>query len=165
MRRGVVLGAVGLMGLHFVFRVGFGWQTWSPDLSTLGLLVLAREVRSGASAAAGFGLGLLEDSLSSLAFGASTMAMTVVAAVGGRTRDLFEGDSLTFVVAYLFLGKWGRDLIQWVMTAPELREPLQRTLLVDSVVASAYVALVGLALVRLVGNWLKTGTRSMGGVT
>jgi hypothetical protein len=51
------------------------------------------------------------------------------------------------------------------MPAPELREPLQRALLVDSVVASAYVAFVGLALFRLVGNWLKTGTRSMGGVT
>ena len=165
MRPGVVFGAVTLMALHFVFRVGFGWQGWSPDLSTLGLLVLAREVRTGTSAGAGFCLGLLEDSLSSLAFGASTMAMTVVAAVGGRTRDLFEGDSLLFVTSYLFIGKWGRDLIQWVMTAPELREPLQRALLVDSVVASTYVAVVGLVLVRLVGNWLKTRTRSIGGVT
>lgn len=165
MRRGVVLGAFGLMALHFVFHVGFGWQGWTPDLATLGLLVLAREVRAGTSAAVGFALGLLEDSLSTLAFGASTMAMTVVAAVGARTSDLFEGDSLTFVVSYLFIGKWGRDLIQWIMTAPELREPLQRALLVDSVVASAYVALVGLGLVRLVGNWLKTATPSMGRVT
>ncbi len=165
MRPVVVFGAALLMALHFIFRVGFGWHGWVPDLSTLGLLVLAREVRVGTGTAVGFALGLLEDSLSSLAFGASTMAMTLVAAVGGRTRDLFEGESLTFVVAYLFIGKWGRDLVQWVMTAQELREPLQRALLVDSVVASAYVALVGLALVRLVGNWLKTGTRSMGGVS
>lgn len=162
----VVVGAGALlMVLHFVLHVGLGLGPVVPDLATLGLLTMAREIRMGTSAATGFLLGLLVDSLSTLAFGASTMALTVVGALGSRTRDLFVGESLTFVGAYLFVGKWGRDLIQWVMTSPELREPIQRSLLVDSTVASAYVALVGLLLVRVFGNWLKSGTQSMGAGT
>ena len=160
MRLLVVAGAVVLMVLHFVLHVGFSLRAGAPDLSTLGLLVLAREVRMGTGAGIGFVLGLLEDALNALAFGTSTVAMTVVGAAASRTRDLFVGESATFVALYLFVGKWVRDGIQWTMTAPEVREPLQRALLVDATVASVYVAVVGLVLVRVFGNWLETGGRS-----
>ena len=157
MRLLVVAGAIVLMVLHFVMHVGFGWRAGAPDLSTLGLLVLAREVRMGAGAGIGFLLGLLEDALNALAFGASTVAMTVVGAAASRTRDLFVGESATFVALYLFVGKWVRDGIQWVMTASDAREPLERALFVDATLASVYVAVVGLVLVRVFGNWLETG--------
>jgi rod shape-determining protein MreD len=153
----VVAGACVLMLLHFVLHVGFGFRAGAPDLSTLGLLVLAREVRMGAGAGVGFVLGLLEDALNALAFGTSTVAMTVVGAAASRTRDLFVGESATFVALYLFVGKWVRDGIQWLMTAQDVREPFERALLVDGAVASVYVALVGLVLVRVFGNWLETG--------
>lgn len=152
----VVVGGVGLMVLHFVLHVGLGIQGGAPDLATLGLLVTARELRMGTGAGVGFVLGLLEDA-NSLAFGAATVAMTVVGAAGARSRDLFVGDSVSFVVIYLFAGKFVRDGIQWVMTSAELREPFERAVLVDSTLASLYVTVVGLVLVRIFGNWLETG--------
>lgn len=155
MRPFVVAGAVVLMVLHFVVHVGFGLRGGAPDLATLGLLIAARELRMGTGAGVGFFLGLLEDSLGELTFGASTMALALVGAVGARTRDLFVGDSLSFVLIYLFVGKWTRDAVQWLMTAPELREPVQRALLVDGTLASLYVAAVGLVLVRIFGNVLE----------
>ena len=157
MRLLVVAGAVLLMILHFVLHVGIGWGAVAPDLSTLGLLVLAREVRMGPAAGIGFVLGLLEDALNALAFGASTLALTVVGAAASRTRDLFVGESATFVALYLFVGKWVRDGLQWVMSPVDVREPLERALLVDGTLASLYVAAVGLVLVRVFGNWLETG--------
>ncbi len=163
MNRLIVAAAALLMVLHFILHVGLGLRGIVPDLATLGLLTMARQVRIGTAAATGFGLGLLEDSLSALAFGASTMALTVVGAVGARTRDLFVGETLTFAAAYLFVGKWVRDLIQWIMTSSELREPIGQALLVDSTMASAYVAMVGVALVRLFGNGSNGGPRPMGG--
>ena len=41
--------------------------------------------------------------------------------------------------------------------AVDVREPLERALLVDGTLASLYVAAVGLVLVRVFGNWLETG--------
>lgn len=147
-----VVGAVLLVVLHFVLHVGFGFEAGAPDLATLGLLIAARELRTGSAAGMGFLIGLLEDALNDLAFGASTLAMTVVAVAGSRSRDLFVGDSLTFVLLYFFTGKWVRDLIQWTITAPELREPFERSMLIDSVVAAVYLAFVGLLLVRIFGS-------------
>ncbi len=161
----VVLAAGALLiGLHFVLHVAFGWGAGAPDLATLGVLAIARETRMGTGAGVGFVVGLLEDALSVLSFGASTVALTIVGAVGSRTRDLFVGESMAFVALYLFVGKWSRDLIQWIMTGPELREPFERALLLDSVRAALYLAVVGLVLVRLFGNWMESRpTRSRGG--
>lgn len=153
----VVFGAIGLVFLHFVLHVGFGFEAGAPDFATLGLLIAAREVRVGTAAGAGFAIGLLEDALNDLAFGASTIAMTLLGAAGSRSRDLFVGDSLTFVWIYLFFGKWVRDLIQWIITASELREPFERAMLIDSSMAALYLALVGLALARLLGNPFQSG--------
>lgn len=152
----VVVGAV-LVALHFVLHVGLGFEAGAPDLATLGVLVLARELRMGTAAGIGFAVGLLEDATNPLGFGSATMAFTLVGAAGARSRDLFVGDSVTFVVTYLFAGKFIRDGIQWFMASSELREPFQRAMLVDSVVASLYLAVVGVVLVRVFGNWLETG--------
>lgn len=151
MRLRVVLGSALLVLLHFTFRVGFGWGAGAPDLLTLALLLVAREVAMGPAALVGLLLGLLEDALSVLAFGASALALTVVAIVGSRTRDLFVGDSRLFALSYFFLGKWLRDLVQWLAVGEELREPFVQSLLVDGGLAAAYVAGVGLAVLILLG--------------
>lgn len=153
----VVVGAVALILLHFVLHVGFGFGSGAPDFATLGLLIAARELRMGTAAGAGFAIGLLEDALNDLAFGASTIAMTAVGIAGSRSRDLFVGDSFTFVVIYLFAGKWLRDLVQWIATAAEFREPFERAMLVDSSLAALYLVLVGLALARLFGSHSERG--------
>jgi rod shape-determining protein MreD len=150
-RVGLIAIAALMVVAHLILHVGLGLGAGAPDLATLGLLVLAREVRMTPAATTGFVVGLLEDALSVLSFGANTVALTVVGALGARTRDLFVGDSVTFVVSYFAVGKWLRDLIQWLMTSGDLREPFARAVLVDSTVASLYVAALGVLLFAAVG--------------
>lgn len=160
MRLRVALVVVGLVLLHFLLHVGIGWGAAAPDLLTLAVLLAAREVRMAWGALVGFGLGLLEDALSVLAFGASSVALTVVGAMGARTRDLFMGDSRYFAVTYLFVGKWLRDLIHWVAVGDGMRDPFVSSVLVSSSLSAAYMAVVGLAVLTLFAvSWESQGSR------
>lgn len=142
---------VGLVVLHFLLHAGFGIGGAAPDLLAVGLLIAAREMRVGWAAGLGFGLGLLEDSLSVVAFGASTLATTLVGVLGAGTRELFVGDSRWFVVSYFFFGKWLRDLAHWVFVGEELRRPFVEQVLVQGVAGAAYAAVVGLLVVGVTG--------------
>lgn len=160
MRLRVVSATAVLVGLHFLLHVGFGFGGGAPDLLTLALLIAAREMRVGWAALTGLVFGLLEDALSVLAFGASTLAMTVVGWAGARTRDLFVGDSLLFVVSYFAFGKWARDLIRWVAVGEDLREPFVSAVLVGSGLQAVYAALVGVLVVTLFGiSWEASANR------
>ncbi len=141
-----------LVVLHFLLHVGFSIQAAAPDLLTLALLLAAREVGMGAGAGLGFLFGLLEDAFSVLAFGAGTLAMTLVGILGARTRDLFVGDSLLFFFVYLGAGKLLRDLVYWVVAGETIREPFIHSVLLDGGIAAVYVALIGTVLVRAVGG-------------
>lgn len=142
-----------LVVLHFLLHLGIGLGREAPDLLTLALLIGARELRMGAGAGLGFAFGLLEDAFSILAFGANTIAMTLVGAIGARTRDFFVGESLLFVVSYLFVGKWVKDLLLWVAMGEGLRGPFGEVVLVQASLSAAYVAIVGLVVMGLTGNW------------
>jgi cell shape-determining protein MreD len=137
--------------LHFVLHVGFGVGRGAPDLLTVGLLLGVREVGLGTAAGVGLFFGLLEDSLSVLAFGANTVAMTVIGIFGALTRDLFVGDSRLFVLSYLFVGKWMRDFAQWVLVGDELRQPFTDQVLVQGGIGALYVAVIGLGLTGFIG--------------
>lgn len=151
--RALLGGALLVVG-HLLLHVGLGLGAAVPDLMTLGLLVMARELAVGRAALLGLGLGLLEDALSVPTFGTAALAMTVVGIVGARTRDLFVGDSRLFALTYLMLGKWLRDLLQWLLVGEEFREPFVRAMLVEGGVAAAYMALVGLAVLAVLGiSW------------
>lgn len=150
-RRPVVWVLVGVLSvLHFVLHVGLGIGRAAPDLLTIALLLVAREVGVGSAAGVGLAFGLLEDSLSVLAFGANTVAMTAVGILGALTRDLFVGDSRLFVVSYLFLGKLTRDFGHWVLVGDELRQPFAEQVLVQGGMAALFVAVIGLGLTFLV---------------
>lgn len=140
-----------LFVLHFLLRVGFALGVAAPDLLTVALLIFAREVSLGRAASVGLGFGLLEDSLSAMAFGANSVAMTVLGIGGALTRDLFVGDSRLFIVSYFFLGKWIRDVLHWVTVGDGLRQPFVDQVLVQGAIASGYAALVGFVLVGLTG--------------
>lgn len=149
-----LLGGALLVVLHLSLHVGLGVGAAAPDLMTLGLLIMVRELGVARAALLGLALGLLEDALSVPTFGSAALAMTVVAIVGARTRDLFVGDSVLFAVTYLMLGKWLRDLLQWLLVAEEFREPFVRTMLVEGGLAAAYMALVGLVALAVLGiSW------------
>jgi len=155
-----IAASVGLIMLHFLLHVGLGLGPAAPDLATLGVLVLARETGFVAGAVTGFVAGLLEDALNVLSFGSATLALTLVGAAGARSRELFVGDSKLFVVAYIGVGKWGRDAVQWFATTEPLRDPLVSSLLVESVIGALYLALLALALRPLV----RPATQSEAGV-
>ena len=139
--------------LHFFLHLGFGLDERAPDLLIVALLLAAREVGMGAAAGIGFAFGLLLDAFSVLAFGANTIAMTLVGMAGARTRDFFVGDSFFFVVSYLFLGKWLKDLIHWVVVGEAIREPFTQAMLVEASLAAGYAAAVGVLVVVVTGAW------------
>ncbi|MBM4182861.1 MAG: hypothetical protein FJ207_01395 [Gemmatimonadetes bacterium] len=143
---------VGLVIAHFVLHVGFGFGRGAPDLLTIGLLLAAREVGLGAAAVVGLLFGLLEDALSVLAFGANAVTMTAIGIAGAFTRHLFVGDSRVFVVSYFVVGKWMRDLLHWLMVGEGLRQPFASEVLGLGTLASAYAALIGIALLTLMGR-------------
>jgi rod shape-determining protein MreD len=149
-RTGILV--VALVVLHFVLHVGLGYGGGAPDLLTIGLLLASREVGVGMAGVIGLVFGLLEDALSVLAFGANSVAMTAVAILGALTRDLFVGDSRLFLVSYLFVGKWMRDLLHWLMLGEGLRLPFVDQVLGQGALAALYAAAVGLVLLTLVGR-------------
>lgn len=148
-RAWVLVGA--LVVAHFFLHVGLGFGIGAPDLLTVGLLLAAREVGLGKAAALGLFFGLLEDSLSVLAFGANSIAMTIVGIGGAFTRDLFVGDSRLFIVSYFLLGKWVRDVLHWVSVGEGLRPDFVDTVLVQGAIGGVYAAAVGFVLVTVVG--------------
>ena len=145
----VVVGL--LVVLHFGLHLSLALGKSAPDLLLVALLIAAREVGVGAGAGLGFFLGLMDDAFSVLAFGANTFALTLLGAAGAKTRDLFVGDSLIFIVSYLVLGKWCRDLLHWIAVGESLREPLLATMLINSPLAAAYAAVIGLGVVFFSG--------------
>ena len=149
----VGLVAAALVVLHFLLHVGLGIGSAAPDLLTVALLLVSREVRVGAAAGVGLAFGILEDALSVVAFGVNSVAMTLVGLGGAATRDVFVGDSLVFLVSYFALGKFTRDLLAWVVMGDALREPFVNQVLVQGLLGGLYAAVVGIALMAVTGLW------------
>lgn len=140
-----------LFFLHFLLHVGFGFGVGAPDLLTISLLLAAREVGMGRAAVMGLAFGLMEDALSVLAFGANSIALTLIAIGGAFTRDLFVGDSRLFLVSYLFVGKWLRDLVHWIAVGEGLRQPFIDQVMIQGTIGGAYVAAVGITVFAVTG--------------
>lgn len=139
-----------LIIVHFLLHLSLGIGRNAPDLLVISLLIAAREMGVGRGAAFGFALGLLDDAFSVLTFGANTLALTLVGAAGARTRDFFVGDSLWFLVSYLLLGKWSRDLLHWIAVGERMREPFVDAMLVQAPIAAAYAAVAGLVVISVI---------------
>lgn len=149
----VVVVVLSLVLLHFVLRLGLGIGAWAPDLLTVALLLSVRRVRFGTAAAIGFTLGILEDAFVLVAFGANTVAMTLVGMLGAQTRVLFvTTTSLTFHLIYLAAGKWLRDFIHWLLQQKsDFASGFVESMLLDGVPAALYAALAGVLFAKLVG--------------
>ena len=149
---------VGLSSAHFVTHVGFGFGAVVPDMLTVALLLAAREMRIGWVAGLGLTLGILEDSLSVLSFGASAVSMTLTGALAATTRNLFVGDSLSFQISYFIMGKWGRELLHWLMAGESLRLSFVEQVILNGILGGAYAAGIALPLVMLMG-WRRRETK------
>lgn len=142
-----------LVLIHFLLHLGLGLPDVAPDLLTVALLLGAREVGMGTAAGIGLLFGLLEDAFNVLSFGANAVTLTVVGAAGAITRTLFVGDSLFFLVSYLFLGKWFRDGLFWVLAGGGVREPFVEAVLIQGTIQAGYAAVVGVAVMVFTGAW------------
>jgi rod shape-determining protein MreD len=134
-----------LLIVNFLLHIGLGLGSSAPDLATVALLLGVRRVRSPVAAALGLGIGLLQDSLAVTAFGADALVLTVLGFLGARSRDLFEGDSLLFVGAYLFLGKWLHDLGYWALTRGDGPSDFVGQMLMQAPLSALYAAGAGIA--------------------
>lgn len=141
-----------LAALHFLLHVTFGLGAVAPDLLVVALLVLARRVGMGVAALVGFAFGLMEDALSLVAFGANALSLAAVGALGARTRDLFVGDSILFMAAYLAAGKWLRDSMHWVLMGSG-RGDVLAAFVVQAPAGALYAAGAGLAVLAATGIW------------
>ena len=143
--------ALFLPAAHFFLQVGLGAGIWAPDLLTVALLLVAREVRTGKAAAIGFCFGLLEDAFSILAFGANTLTLTLLGILGARSRDLFVGESAGFFLGDLALGSWLRYALHWIFAGETVRGGAGEVLLVQGPVAALYAAGAGVVFLFLTG--------------
>jgi rod shape-determining protein MreD len=108
-----------LVVLHFGVHVALGIRGLAPDFLTIALLLGSRRLSGAGAAGLGLAMGLLNDALSITSFGALAVTYSIVGFLGSRSRDMFEGDSLLFVAAYIFFGKWMRDLLYQLLAHPQ----------------------------------------------
>ena len=146
MRLRVVLLVSCLILTHLVLRTALGFGKAAPDLFIVALLVGSRTLGVGAGAGLGFVLGLLEDAFSMRAFGANAFAMTLVGALGAKSRDFFVGDSTGFLVTFFLLGTWVRDLLAWVVTDGSIRPVFLDHLVIEAPLLALYTTVVGLVV-------------------
>jgi rod shape-determining protein MreD len=147
---GYVVFVVLLVVLHFVLRVGFGYEQLAPDLLVVALLLAARQLPAGQAAALGFFLGILEGALVPSALGETALALTIVGFVGARSRELFLEDSYVVLAVYLFAGKWLFDLILYTAAGDIFGSTASRLFLVSPLTAlyAAAAGLIGLSVYR-----------------
>ncbi|HEY0810882.1 MAG TPA: rod shape-determining protein MreD [Longimicrobiales bacterium] len=136
-----------LVVLHFGVHVALGIRGLAPDFLTIALLLGSRRLSGAGAAGLGVGLGILNDSLSLTAFGALAVTYGIIGFLGARSRDLFEGDSLLFVAAYIFLGKWVRDFLYQVLAHTESWSYMWSGALLAALY-TAFAAVVALTLYR-----------------
>ena len=139
-----------LVVLHFVVHVAMGMGTRAPDFMTIAVLLASRRMSGSAAAALGLVLGILVDALSLTTFGALALTYTILAFLGARSRDLFEGDSLLFVAVFIFLGTWLREALFVALTRSTIGEPWGVLLTGAPLVAlyTAISAMIALTLYR-----------------
>lgn len=131
---------------HLAIRVGLGVGDAAPDLFALAVLFAGRSLRVGHAAVLGFGLGLLQDSFAGRDFGAGALALTSAGAAAAYARQLFVGDSVVFVAAYFFVGKWLLDLVGWAASGGSEWAAFTDRMLLAAPLAALYAAGAGLVL-------------------
>ncbi|MGH7507194.1 MAG: hypothetical protein ACRELX_16180 [Longimicrobiales bacterium] len=146
-----------LVLLHLILRLALGLGPGTPDLMTVAALLAARRLTGAQAAAVGLVLGVLDDALTLVAFGSAAVALALVCFLGARSRELFEGDSLLFIAVYLFIGKWLRDGVVFLLSPATRAADTVAELFVAMPIAAALAAAGG--LVAMVVFRAATGER------
>jgi rod shape-determining protein MreD len=137
-----ILAFIILVVLHYTLRPVLEWRT-SIDFLLIALLLAAVRMRPGAAAVLGFVMGLVADSLSVGAFGA-TLAMTVVGFTASWLRAVVFAENLVLHAAFFFAGKWLFDIIFLLVERRVKGLDLVFQLLIWSPLTAMVTALAGL---------------------
>lgn len=137
-----VLAFVILVVLHYTLRPVLEWRT-SIDFLLIALLLASVRMRPGAAAVLGFAMGLVADSLSVGAFGA-TLAMTVVGFSASWLRAVVFAENLVLHAAFFFAGKWLFDIVFLLVERRVKGLDLVFQLLIWSPLTAIVTALAGL---------------------
>jgi len=139
-----------LIVLHFLLRVGLGYEELAPDLLVVALLLAARQLTAGVAAGLGLLLGVIDGALVPFALGASALALTLLGFAGARSRELFSEDNYLLLALYLFGGKWAFDTVVYVATGDVFASGASYLLIVSPLTAiyAAAAGLVGITIYR-----------------
>ena len=135
-----------LITLHYTVRPLFASRA-AVDIVVIALLLAAVRVRPGAAALIGFLLGLLLDSLQPGAFGAASLALTILGYGASWLKPVFFADNLALNAFFFFVGKWVFDAIYLTVGQRTYGSELVMQLLLWSPIAAAVTAVAGVLLI------------------
>jgi rod shape-determining protein MreD len=143
-----------LVVLQFSIRSRLGNERVAPDFLLLALLIYTIRARPGASAAAGFVVGLVSDALSPASFGAGALAHTVVGYLSSYAKAVFFAENLLVNGGLIFAGTWLRNLIVAIASGKFAGPQLEWELLVWSPLEALTTAAAGVLVLTLFRQWL-----------
>ncbi|MGH7538770.1 MAG: rod shape-determining protein MreD [Gemmatimonadales bacterium] len=158
MRRGerlrfwLVLGL--LVALQFSIRSRLGNERVAPDFLLLALLIYTIQARPGASAAAGFLVGLLRDALTPASFGAGALAHTLVGYLSAWSKVVFFAEHLAVTGVLFFVGTWLRNLVVALASGKLAGAQIGWELLIWSPLQGLTTAVTGVLVLALFREWL-----------
>jgi rod shape-determining protein MreD len=157
-RRGDVLRFWGvlvlLVVLQFSLRSRLGNERVAPDFLLLALLIYTIRARPGASAAAGFLVGLLSDALTPASFGAGALAHAIVGYLSSWAKAVFFAENLLVNGGLFFVGTWLRNVILAVASGKLAGPQMTWELLVWSPLEGVTTAAAGVLVLMVFRQWL-----------
>ena len=147
-----------LVLLNYSLRPLLGWRA-APDFLMIALLLVAIRVRPGTAALIGFLMGIIADSVTPQAFGASALAMSVVGFAASWLKAVFFADDVLLNAFFFFLGTWAFDIIRVLFAEHHAGGgELLLQLFVWSPLAGAVTALFGLVTLLILRPILRPTT-------
>jgi len=143
-----------LVALQFSVRSRLGNERVAPDFLLLALLIYTIRARPGASAAAGFVVGLLRDALTPASFGAGALAHTLVGYFSAWSRAVFFAENLLVNSVRFFAGTWFRNLVVALASGKLTGPQVGWELLVWAPLQGLTTAITGIVVLVLFRQWL-----------
>lgn len=97
-----------LLALHYWLRPLLAWRA-GIDFLLIGVLLVSVRLRPGAAAFVGCVAGIVADAMAPSAFGATTLAMTLVACAASWLKSSFFAENIALNAIFLFAGKVAFD--------------------------------------------------------
>jgi rod shape-determining protein MreD len=111
-----------LLVLQFYVRPRLWDARVSPDFLLIALMLFAMRTSPGVAALAGFGIGLIADTLTPARFGAGALAYTLVGYLAAWGRSVFFADNILVNAGFVAVGLWIRDLIVLLTSGTDHRQ-------------------------------------------